>query len=518
MKTADQTEKKELSNMEAEIKKILALYDSKKNIIIPKVEKLEKNLNSNTNDNKIAVPSNKKDFTHRVKYDQKEFARPDCYWLYSEKNRKDSHMKEYEATHHDVTFLNFENNFMSLVDLEKIITMLENDIGKGEQIPVERAKEIIISNFPEQASNATKISKFFFTRREDFKKSWLRKYWKEQKSTDKILAETFRRREKEKMKTRRYPLKDFETLDRLKEIKKSTWSLQNITASLKQREELKDHLLLVNNFAFESEACILRGEKIPSESEDKWKLEMKEISKLQVINDEKEKKSKSMDNSYNNESTSPQSNNGKSTKENGIASNIGNNQRDSLLIQNENSRQSNRYHQKIKKIKNDKKTQNSDYISQQNHNIIRLGQNDATRHIAKKKEDSYSKSPFDITLNDWKDICDRDEDEAVLKLRFRSNRGNKIVIDRYIQKKNSFNPFDDSFAKNYMKLQMLNRDYVYQDEQEGNFDNLYNQYLKTVINDTPLYDDTDDENNFQNQMRSFQNSHKQFLKQKRGHN
>jgi hypothetical protein len=36
-----------------------------------------------------------------------------------------------------------------------------------------------------------------------FKKSLVRKFWKDQKHTDKYIGDTFRRRDREKMKTRR---------------------------------------------------------------------------------------------------------------------------------------------------------------------------------------------------------------------------------------------------------------------------------------------------------------------------
>ena len=56
-------------------------------------------------------------------------------------------------------------------------------------------------------------------------------------------------------------------------------------------------------------------------------------------------------------------------------------------------------------------------------------------------------------------------------------------------------------------------------DNEKNFDSLYNKYLRNCINPYYLFSDSeDDSSNFQNQLKNFQYSHKQFLKQKRGHN
>jgi hypothetical protein len=48
-----------------------------------------------------------------------------------------------------------------------------------------------------------------------FKKSLVRKFWKDQKYTDKYLDTTFRRREKERMKTRRNKKNDLECFQKV---------------------------------------------------------------------------------------------------------------------------------------------------------------------------------------------------------------------------------------------------------------------------------------------------------------
>ena len=53
MEKAGQDEKKELSNIENELNKILELYDKKKIIIIPNTEKIDNNINDSNKEKKI---------------------------------------------------------------------------------------------------------------------------------------------------------------------------------------------------------------------------------------------------------------------------------------------------------------------------------------------------------------------------------------------------------------------------------------------------------------------------------
>ena len=60
------------------------------------------------------------------------------------------------------------------------------------------------------------IIKYFNSRRNELKKSLLRKYWRLQKSTDKYFTTTFRRREREKMKIRKNNQKKEESFEKVK--------------------------------------------------------------------------------------------------------------------------------------------------------------------------------------------------------------------------------------------------------------------------------------------------------------
>ena len=295
METTDEETKKELNNIENELNKILELYDKKKIIIIPNVEKID--IIRNNNDSKLKKPnsknSEKKELNNKnnIEYTQKEYKRPNHYIIYSERERQENLKRDYEATINDVNFINFEKGFMKLEELEKVISTLENDIGNGEQIPIERVKNLIINLYPKYENHVEKICKYFYTRREIYKKSLCRKYWKEQKSTDKYITTTFRRREREKMKMRKNKQNELESLDKIKEIKNlSNTFIATILNSINLREDLKKALIKINEFNFESKICILKNEKISKELEDEWKKNEKKLNEIKKQLEEKEKK------------------------------------------------------------------------------------------------------------------------------------------------------------------------------------------------------------------------------------
>jgi hypothetical protein len=141
--------------LESEIKKICELFDKKKTIIIPKAEKFE-------NKPATAQPGANgegKFTTHQVTYQLSEYVRPKHYIVYSERSRLEPKHKDYEATVYDLNFLKYENYFITVEELEKIISAVENDINKGEMMPSERIKEIILSIVPDKKQHVDKIYK-----------------------------------------------------------------------------------------------------------------------------------------------------------------------------------------------------------------------------------------------------------------------------------------------------------------------------------------------------------------------
>ena len=178
-------------------KKFCELLIPKKKIQIPQplINLQNNNLKNNNNDKNEKKINNTKQTNNYL--DIKEFQRPECYIIYSSKEREEIKPKDYEAKSPDYLFLEYHDGFMKIDVLEQIISSLENSIGKGEKIPDEMAKKIIEENFSKYKSKSEMIIKYFNSRRNELKKSLLRKYWRLQKSTDKYFTTTFRRRERE---------------------------------------------------------------------------------------------------------------------------------------------------------------------------------------------------------------------------------------------------------------------------------------------------------------------------------
>ena len=482
MEKAGQDEKKELSNIENELNKILELYDKKKIIIIPNTEKIDNNINDSNKEKKNKLQnkntSDKKEanskFNYNIEYSRKEFKRPDHYIIYSEKNRLENSKREYEATDTDINFIpQFVENSIKVEDLEKIICLLENDIGTGEQIPPERVKELIKENFPKYEEYIEKISNYFYTRREIFKKSLLRKYWKEQKSTDKYITTTFRRRDREKMKTRKNKQNESESLDKIKDVKNllNTYILQILTL-MNQKEDLNKLRIKIKDYIFKCEISNLKREKLPKQIEDSWKKDQEIFKEIQnSIDKQKDEFIPPMNKVYNNQ----------------ISESDSTSHQSSLVTENIEKKKK----QKVSKIK----TEHKIIIDSLRNN------NTSLQKILELPEPEKS-----------------DDDENNLKLRIRFNRSNMIVVDRYIQNKKSFNPFNDSFNNEVLKLKNYDEDLVIDINKERNFVEFYNKYLKNCLDSYYLLSDSDNDlDNFQNQLKSFQSSHKQFLKQKREH-
>ena len=146
-------EKDSKTVVEYEIKKIIELFDKKKTIVIPRAEDFSKKP-APTQSSESGNYS-----TLNLSYKQTEFFRPKHFIVYSEKNRLEPKEKDYEASISDINFLSFEKFFISIEQLERIISALENDINKGEMIPPERAKEIIANIIPDKKDHVDKVYK-----------------------------------------------------------------------------------------------------------------------------------------------------------------------------------------------------------------------------------------------------------------------------------------------------------------------------------------------------------------------
>ena len=259
-KTATPEELKELEKFETDLNKAIQHFDSKKKIQIPKTLLIENNnLNNKEKNDKNEKSEKKKQNINNTNsdipvYELKEYKRPDNYIIYSSKERDQPKAKDYEAKYPDQVFLHFHGDFMKLEVLESIISSLENNIGKGEKIPDEMAKKIIEENFSKYKSKSEMIIKYFNSRRNELKKSLLRKYWRLQKSTDKYFTTTFRKREREKMKIRKNNQKKEESFEKVKMAGEFCRThLLTIINAMKDKESLNKKISLIDNMIFISE-------------------------------------------------------------------------------------------------------------------------------------------------------------------------------------------------------------------------------------------------------------------------
>ena len=253
-KISSQDKLEMLNKIESDLQKVLRAFDTKKKIQIP-----QPLINLQNNNLKNNNPTNNY-------LDIKEFQRPECYIIYSSKEREEIKPKDYEAKSPDYLFLEYHDGFMKIDVLEQIISALENSIGKGEKIPDEMAKKIIEENFSKYKSKSEMIIKYFNSRRNELKKSLLRKYWRLQKSTDKYFTTTFRRREREKMKIRKNNQKKEESFDKVKMARDLCKThLLSIMNSMTRKEKLNKELMKLDNITFLSKIGSIQNRGIPKE-------------------------------------------------------------------------------------------------------------------------------------------------------------------------------------------------------------------------------------------------------------
>jgi len=158
-------------------------------------------------------------------------------------------------------------------------------------------------------------------------------------------------------------------------------------------------------------------------------------------------------------------------------------------------------------------------IKNENNNSLDIFHN-IPKNINQNKEKSA------VTLNTFieKNIISLNEEEnnnikqnqfkkSDVRIRIRKNRINQIVVDRYIQDKNSFNPFDDDF--NNLISNFSNFAKNESDSLDCNlFDKLYREYNSNKLKYLSFVDDNvheDVSTNFE----EFSNASNQFLQSKR---
>ena len=529
----------ELCNIEKELYKVLDYFDKIRKKQIPKSkiinDKNDNKKNYNINNNIIYINennenSNKNNSEYVLNYKLSEYKRPEHYILYSssQKNKINTTKKDYEAKEADTIYLDVKNHFMKIEELEDIMIDLENKTTneKDDKINEEIAKTIVEQQYAKYKKQSDSIITHFKDRRNSIKKSLIRKKWHTNKSTDKYLNNTFRKRERHIIKTRKNNQNKEESLNKIIESESSCKNfLLPVIKDMTNKEISNKHLLKLEELFFFSECDKIKKTQIPQsriqenaiikENIENIEKSMKLINKRNESNDikiNKDQRSKinngitainginntkningnpvnnnsnnTIDqiddgNNFSNENKNPNSNNGdENISGNSINGNKKNNERKGVYN------------------KNNPKNKNNEIFP-----ILSL--NSLLNCNMNLNEDDINNYVKDKNSN--------------LRVRIRINRSNKITVDRYIQNDNDFNPFNDCYndvINEYKRYDNITYNYL----DNKNFDNLFYSYnFNLAKNLNILYDNEDDSNDINNDIKSFSNSYKQFLKLKKAH-
>jgi len=479
---AENTSKKQqkllLIDMECYIACVINHFDEikKKQIkeadIIKKIK--EKNINYNINNNLIYNPlkndvNNQNNSEYILNYELPEYRRPDNYITYtpSLKNDVKRKTKEYEANEDDKIYLNLRNNFMKLEELENVLIDLENNCisEKEEKIDEEMAIKIIQTKYSKYIKYTDSLINHFKYKRK--KKSLLRKNWHINKCKDEYLNGTFQKRPEYKRETRKKPQNKKETLNNLKD--EETFSKNNDKMN-------KEELIFQSNT--KNDCCKITKEQEKTETANSSGKNQNSDNNNLLVNN----------NSNNNENI-----------------NIIHNNMNIILNQKE----------EINSVNNSLHID----IKNENNNSLDIFHN-IPENINQNKENAA------VALNTFieKNIISLNEEEnnnikqnqfkkSDVRIRIRKNGINQIVVDRYIQDKNSFNPFDDDF--NNLISNFSNYTKNESDSFDCNiFDKLYRDYNSNKLKYLRFVDDNvheDVSTNFE----EFSNASNQFLQSKR---
>jgi len=529
---ADNESLAEYNNIEKELYKVLEYYEKRKKIEIPKGkiinEKNDKNENLNTyciNNNIIysnEISSNSQNLKHLnntyiLNYKLNEYKRPNNYIIYSssQRNKNEKNVKEYEAKEADFIFLNFRDNFMNISELEDIMMDLENNATnpKDEKIDEEKAKNIMETKYSKYKNYAESIINYFKHRRNGSKKSLIRKKWLINKSTDKYLTTTFKKRGTDKIKTRKNTQNKQESLNKIIDAellcKNNLLSMIN---NLYIKENLDQNLLKINEYIFLSECDKIKnaeisGNRIKENNSVKESIESITKNLKDKENDSNIPNEKSFKDHKNNNKANSNGNNTVNSNNRNINDITGNNlsnitDNKELIKDNKVPKNNNSNNEPGNSASNNKKT-----LERKNNNI--KNKNDG---ILPNLSLDTLKNAKDSEYNYLKDKNNK------FRVRIRINRSNKISVDRYIELKDDFNPFHDSYndiINDYKKYD--NDGMALNSLEKKNFENLLNSYNLNRVKSLPLIESDDDSITLNNDIKQFSNSYKQFLKAKRTH-
>ena len=531
-----------ITDIEKELYNIIEYYDKIKKNQIPKAkiineknDKNEVNVNYNINNNIIyTIGKNEEQNQNNSQYvlnlKLSEYKRSDSYIIYSSKKQDELNTKRkaYEATEADKIYLSIRQNMqnvMSLEELENIIIDLENNCTneKDDKINEESAKKIIETKYSKYISLSDSIINHFKDRRTSIKKSLIRKKWHKNKSTDKFLTNTFKKRTGDKRQTRKSNQNKEESLNKIIEAQNyCKTNLLAITNDMKLREDWNKEKLKLEECIFLTEIEKLKDIKIVPASRIKENNYIKEkIEKnIKIIKEkeniktivENENKINNINKNANKLSEISISTEYKNKNNIGNSSNININKNEDITSLN-------------KSIISDTKSVGS--ISLDNSMISSKKGNE--KKIVNNKNQSKNKNneifpnvslnclrENDLNLkeeNDNNENSNKNNKKNKMRMRIRINRNNQIVIDRYIQKENDFDPFTDSYNDiftNYRSYEVNQLGYL----NSNNFEKLYHSYNLNKMNNLNIFYDSDDED-ANGDIKQFSNSYKQFLKNKR---
>ena len=522
----DKDQENKINDIEKDLYKIIEYFDKKKKNQIPKAkiineknDKNENNVNYSVNNNIIYTieksnDPNQNNSQYILNCKLTEFRRPESYIIYSSslQDKLNSQRKIYEATEADKYFLTIRQNFMSLEELENIMTDLENNCTneKDDKINEESARNIIEKKYSKYLNYIDSIINHFKDRRMSIKKSLIRKKWHKNKSTDKFLTNTFKRRASDKRQTRKNNQNKGESLEKIKEAKKFCEDyLSLLMNDMSIKETSKKNLLKIEEFIFLSEINKFKKENIPDARIKENKSILKEIEKNNKKNEENIPKST---NNQKNISRNPNDSSIASSQsriKNNINTNIaqisqnGNNN-DNSQINNININDQRRIHPQ----------------SPENANVNNTKKTNNNKNQTRNKNDIFPDVSLNcllnnnsINLNEENYNENNNKKKNSVRMRIRINRNNQIVIDRYIQNNNDFDPFNDSYNEvfaNYRKYDINELEYL----TNNNFEKLYNSFNLNKLNELNIFCDSEDEDT-NGDIKQFSNSYKQFLKSKR---
>ena len=522
----DKDQENKINDIEKDLYKIIEYFDKKKKNQIPKAkiineknDKNENNVNYSVNNNIIYTieksnDPNQNNSQYILNCKLTEFRRPESYIIYSSslQDKLNSQRKIYEATEADKYFLTIRQNFMSLEELENIMTDLENNCTneKDDKINEESARNIIEKKYSKYLNYIDSIINHFKDRRMSIKKSLIRKKWHKNKSTDKFLTNTFKRRASDKRQTRKNNQNKGESLEKIKEAKKFCEDyLSLLMNDMSIKETSKKNLLKIEEFIFLSEINKFKKENIPDARIKENKSILKEIEKNNKKNEENIPKST---NNQKNISRNPNDSSIASSQsriKNNINTNIAQisqntNNNDNSQINNININDQRRIHPQ----------------SPENANINNTKKTNNNKNQTRNKNDIFPDVSLNcllnnnsINLNEENYNENNNKKKNSVRMRIRINRNNQIVIDRYIQNNNDFDPFNDSYNEvfaNYRKYDINELEYL----TNNNFEKLYNSFNLNKLNELNIFCDSEDEDT-NGDIKQFSNSYKQFLKSKR---